>query len=391
MLKLHKLFLNDKNSESFDEVIAPSSVQRKVLVDAKNDIRDHLRRTIRAASVAILEMDRTIEPRFRTQGSWAYRTCVQPAHLPPQEIDWDFGVYLPVTVWNEQGPPIAMAKKYFDLVESALAGLCKGKKWTLDRSKSSCVRVRIASWAHIDIPLYAAPEEEFLQIAEKALAVATASGRFRESVYLGESKDEGELTEGAWDFLDDIHMATRSGVWVKSDPEDVSLWFTARVEQHGEQLRRVCRYLKAWRDYHWRDGGGPTSVSIMIAVAQSFTPAPRRDDIALEHGATILSKALRGDIREYGIDECKDDFNRLDAAQRVTAAELAKELANRLHMARQYGVHLIPDALRIVKAQFGPRISDDISFIELDSGAETVRQTPATAVVPPLVGATQAG
>ncbi|TGS04797.1 hypothetical protein EN852_035685, partial [Mesorhizobium sp. M2E.F.Ca.ET.209.01.1.1] len=97
MLNLHSLFLNGDNPDAFDKVISPTEGQRKLLVQAKNKIRDHLREGIRRASTAVLGMERQVEPRFRTQGSWSYKTCIQGAHLPPQEMDWDFGVYLPVT------------------------------------------------------------------------------------------------------------------------------------------------------------------------------------------------------------------------------------------------------------------------------------------------------
>ena len=36
-------------------------------------------------------------------------------------MDWDYGIYLPVTVWEDNGPPHAMAKAYFDLVEGSIA------------------------------------------------------------------------------------------------------------------------------------------------------------------------------------------------------------------------------------------------------------------------------
>ncbi|MFX7785153.1 hypothetical protein ABTJ92_23300, partial [Acinetobacter baumannii] len=72
-------------------------------------------------------------------------------------------------------------------------------------------------------------------------------------------------------------MATRDGMWRPSDPEDVAKWFDDRIKQHSDQLRRVCRYLKAWRDFQWTSGG-PTSVSIMVAAGQSFEHIQGRDD-----------------------------------------------------------------------------------------------------------------
>ncbi|NOK24084.1 hypothetical protein HMI50_44715, partial [Corallococcus carmarthensis] len=108
MLKLNRLLFATAE-EVFINSIEPTKDQRRVLVEAKNEIRDHLRPRIREATIKALGMDKAVTPRFRTQGSWSYQTCVQPAWHPPQEMDWDFGVYLPVSLWEESGPPHAMA------------------------------------------------------------------------------------------------------------------------------------------------------------------------------------------------------------------------------------------------------------------------------------------
>ncbi|MBK9493949.1 MAG: hypothetical protein IPO08_05290 [Xanthomonadales bacterium] len=395
MLKLHKLLLNEGHAQSFDEQIKPRDLERRTLVQAKNDIRDHLRGAIRAASIEVLGQDRMVEPRFRTQGSWTYGTCVRPAHLPPQEMDWDFGVYLPVTVWQDHGPPAAMARLYFDLVETALQVLCDKKHWFLDKSKPTCSRVRIATWGHIDVPLYAAPEEEFLKIAEKSLSEDQLRALCREAAVLDESTDLGELWEAKWAFLDEVHLAIRNGAWKRSDPEAVANWFEDRINRFGAggaQLRRVCRYLKAWRDYHWVAGSGPSSVAIMISVAQAFEPVWHRDDVALEKAADVLGRALAGDIREHGIDGGAEDFNRLDTDARRVASMKASELSRQLYLAR---VNLSPnlkgEAITIMQAQLGPRIPMDVALVETDGGADVVRLTTAAPVAPPVVGSTHAG
>ena len=130
-------------------------------------------------------------------------------------------------------------------------------------------------------------------------------------------------------------LATRSGEWRASDPNDVAKWFNDRLEEHGEQLQRACRFLKAWRDYRW-EKNGPSSVSIMIAVAQSFELVLGRDDLALEHAARTLAKALLADIREPGIDGGTDNFNRLSETERLEASALAQALANSLREAREH-------------------------------------------------------
>lgn len=392
MLKLNKLFYTSDAQDHFSNRLEPSEVQRNYLINCKNEIRDYLRPRIQKATIAVLGMENAVSPRFRTQGSWSYKTCVQPPFSPPQEIDWDFGVYLPVKVWEENGPPHKMAKAYFMLVENLLTDLCLDKKWKLVPGKATCIRIQVSNWAHIDIPLYAAPEHEFVQIMEKAALAARADSIVHDSVRLSESAEFGEMPEQLWEELNHIVLATRSGEWKNSDPEDVARWFIDRIKEHTEQLRRVCCYLKGWRDYQWQEGGGPTSVSIMIAVAQTFEPQRGRDDLALEKAATHLSVAILGELRERGIDDGAEDFNnRLAPEEKTHAAQKARELASMLQQARSHAPHLKQLAIANLQKQFGDRIPNRIELIDIDSGAEAIRATPAQRVTAPVVLATNAG
>lgn len=392
MLNLHSLFLNGDNPDAFDKAISPSEEQRKELVRAKNKIRDHLREGIRRASTTVLGMEKQVEPRFRTQGSWSYKTCIQGAQLPPQEMDWDFGVYLPVTVWDVSAPPRAMAKLYFTFVEESLEGLCHSEGWELHKRNSRCVRVKIASWAHIDLPLYAAPEAKFQKVKESVVFDhALAKNYLRKSVSasLEEYSELGEMPEDFWAEMEDIHMAMRNGEWVKSDPEQVSKWFNDRVTEHGDQLRRVCRYLKAWRDYHW-DERGPSSVLLMIMAAKRFERVPNRDDIALERAAKAVEELVRGEVREAGIDFCAENFNRLDEDGRLLASQRAGQLRSAICRARALQVAMRQEAVLRIQEQFGQRIPHDLDLVVAD-GAGQVRAAQARVVVPPVVGATHAG
>ena len=389
MLKLNRLFYYESDPRSFNRVIEPTDDQKDTLKKARTAIRNHLREKIRHATKTVLGMDKMVEPRFRTQGSWLYNTCIQPAHQPPQEMDWDFGVYLPVTVWTEKGPPHEMAKVYFDLVEDALKDLCRTHGWTLDTSKDTCVRVKVASWAHIDVPLYAAPQEKFEQVVERiTLEARKAHGAYADSIAFDESVEE--MTAAFWEEMDDIHLATRNGEWKRSDSDALAKWFLDQFEEHGPQLRRVCRYLKAWRDYHW-EIDGPSSALLMVITAKSFKPVSRRDDIALEDAARNLSTSLMLDVYEPGVDGGEENFNRLKTNERQVAASLAGKLAATLHTARHYGTNSAKHAIMDLRAQFGQRLPDDPQLIDPDDGTDTVRQTQPTKVPPPVVGASRSG
>lgn len=346
MLKLSKLLLNGDDADSFRVQIEPTDRQGDFLIECKDKIRDYLRPRIAAATVQVLGMERRVEPRFRTQGSWSYDTCVRPAHQPPQEMDWDYGVYLPVTTLQENYEPRIAARAYFELVEKLLKELCTDEGWTLTEGRETCIRIQVANWAHIDIPLYAAPEAEFARIQERVrVAKAAATYHFTE---LRESVSAGELPDLQWEQMDGIHVALRSGNWKKSDPEAISRWFRDCLAEHNEQLRRICRYLKAWRDHHWRDGGTVSSVALMIAVGQEFEGVERRDDLALEKAAKKFAKAILNPIREVSIDDGQEDFAAtLSPDMRRTISSQAVQLADAFARGRALPIHQAADAVEV--------------------------------------------
>jgi hypothetical protein len=389
MLKFPKVFHgSDADSLTFGNRIRPTAAQKTHLRGCIRKIRDHLQPRISVATKTVLGMERQVSPKFRTQGSWAYDTCIDPASKPPQEMDWDYGVYLPVTVWEENGPPAQMARAYFDLVEHLLDDLCKVEGWRLVEGKDTCIRVQVARWGHIDIPLYAAPEDEFKTITE---SVALEKAHTTDSAVL-ERSEYMEYLEARqqWAELDSIVMATRKGGWKHSDPKKVSNWFDDRVEEHGVQLRRVCRYLKAWRDFHW-PVGGPTSVLLMIATSQGFEEKKGRDDLALLDSAQRLSLSLMGAVREPGIDEGVEDFNRLTPPERLVVTQRLRQLAFHLAEAHKGSLNDRHSVLEVLLQQFGDRIPKDVSRVELDGDVAAIRQTPAVHVVAPVVPSTAAG
>jgi hypothetical protein len=294
-----------------------------------------------------------------------------------------------VEAWEDNGPPHAMAKAYFVLVEGLLESLCEEKGWHLVPGKDTCIRVQVASWGHVDVPLYAAPAAQFVRIQERALAKSVTAS-VHDSVRLSESAEFGEFPEQAWEELDDIMMACRSGEWIKSDPETVSRWFNDRVLVHTEQLRRVCRYAKAWRDKWW-ESGGPTSVSLMIAIAQGFKAQAGRDDCAFEATMRALAKALKGDIRAPGIDGGKEDFNRLKGIERELAVQKADYTAAAIQRARLRGEDGKAQAIADVRGELGARVPNDTELVDVDTVAREVLSVAPRKVTAPVVLATSAG
>ena len=382
MLKLNQLFYSTVVEDTFSDAIAPTAEHKRLLNEARVAIREHLRPLVSKATVSVLKMPRQVSPRFRTQGSWRYGICLVPAWIE-QEMDWDYGVYLPVAVWEDNGPPHQMAPLYFHLVEEALKVLCAQRGWQLVAGKDTCIRIKISIWAHFDIPLYAAPEAEFELIAERLIKADSMRG----TLAMDAATD---LDAQEWADLTQIVLANRTGLWTPSDPEAVCRWFELRVLELKDQYVRICRYLKAWRDFHWKDGGGPSSLLLMIIAAQSFESWHGRDDFALEAVARKLAKALLGEVFEAGIDDGAENFNRLESAQAADASAKAAALAQALKQALSLHAGSEALAIELLRAQFGERMPNRLHLIDPDDGG-SVRTTPARAVERPVIPATKGG
>jgi hypothetical protein len=54
----------------------------------------------------------------------------------------------------------------------------------------------------------------------------------------------------------------------------VQQWFIESVNAVGEHLRLACRFLKGWRDVTWKDGGGPSSITLMKCAVDTLGQSP---------------------------------------------------------------------------------------------------------------------
>lgn len=208
-----------------------------------------------------------IRPKFRPQGSFQYKTLNLPYRKPPQEMDIDDGVYFPMQMF-EDAPALAH-RLMIAIVDSALQSLAaENKGWNFDSSKATCARIRVsAESAHLDVAMYAIPEEKFIQINE-----------FLDAKYGMEAlsaRNEFWLSEKALLDPSSVLLARRDrDKWQKSDPQVVQQWFTESVDAVGEHLRLACRFLKAWRDVTWGNGGGPSSITLMKCAVDTLGQSP---------------------------------------------------------------------------------------------------------------------
>lgn len=252
---------------------------------ARKDIRQALRDGLPQALRNQGYKGEACDPKFYIQGSWAYKTLNRPCQTPPQQSDVDDGVYLPLSIMKEEEKPHLAINDFFNAVREALKPLCDDEGWSLER-KPNCMRIVISYYAHIDLPLYAIPDEQF------ALLKASMEAR---GFTVMDSVNATAKTQ-SWMKLpsDKILLACDKG-WIKSDPLAMKEWFELEVQDKGEQLRRVIRYIKGFRDHQWKEKG-PSSILLMAAATPLFEFNNKRDDQALLNVVKGIPQALRDGV-----------------------------------------------------------------------------------------------
>ncbi|HEY8361520.1 MAG TPA: CBASS cGAMP synthase [Tissierellaceae bacterium] len=225
MANLNSLFL------TFNENITLSATKEENLKTGRNALREKIKKNFQ-------ENGRNT-PKFCWQGSFAMRTIINP--LGDNEYDIDDGVYL-------QG--------YSDKDKSEWPATTTVHNWILNAvdghtdtppvNKNTCVRVIYANNYHIDLPAYIIKDDV---------------------AYLAHKKDG----------------------WVESDPKAFTDWFVGKVQDNGEQLRRLVKYMKAWKDYKDVDLKG---IAITILVSNNFYSYDNRDDKSLLGTVTNIIDTL---------------------------------------------------------------------------------------------------
>ena len=324
MADVSKLLFNTVGDPNFLAEITLKDHELKDLDEAKKLVRQHLRDTFAGISKQLLGA--RITPRFFTQGSRAYRTLNRGAWMPPQQIDLDDGVYLPMSFMQSTSRPSVAASAFFKVVDSALIELARQEKWKFDGSKPTCARLIISAAAHIDVPMYAIPDKEF-ETLEKA---AQQMGINLRNLQLLEARWPADT----WDVIPDgkVLLAHREEDWMVSDPRKIHAWFIEAVEMYGEILRRICRYLKAWRDFYGKEMDNVSSILLMTCAFMAFKKVARVP--SSEHAAFL---AIARELPAYLAGEIRcipDPAQRLDTkmsdAERRKAIDLAKALVDKL-------------------------------------------------------------
>lgn len=261
------------------------------------EAQDEIARLLVQMDDSVREAFLSLKPRFWTQGSFQYDTLNKPYQTPPQEMDIDDGTYLPMAIFEDE--PIIGHRFLQLVVDSALKSLVAENKGWVFEPKQTCARVKIPNaGTHIDVPMYAIPEEQFQEkeLALEALKSHALDARSDFAAVLASNRADYELDSSC------VNLALREGEqkWMKSDPKVVEDWFNECCSRIGSHLRKLCRFLKAWRDAQWREGGGPSSIALMAATVnildREFIKA---DDFG--EAMRVLSKNLPAEF-ESGVE-----------------------------------------------------------------------------------------
>jgi len=379
MANVSKLLHASGATPTFLKHLNVADEHRAHLTESREKIRQRIRETF--ASLAKAELGVTVRPKFYTQGSYAYRTINNPAWTPPQQMDLDDGTYLPMTfIQNEKRPSVAAAS-FFKLVDATLEKLAIQEGWEFVR-KPTCARLVISSIAHIDVPLYAIPDVEFSRLVEAKMAKTSD----------GAAIDARAVSVDRWDALpsDCVLLAHRDQDWISSDPRKIHDWFMDAIQIYGPILRRVSRYLKAWRDHNRPHLDEVSSILLMVCAWESFEElgrpnVPSRDDLALLRVAERLPRLLQGPIYNPADGDERIDSRLSDASRQLaitTAQKFDRELTEVIE--RCFDPHL---AIGKLTELFGDRIPDEPSLVDITKAAHAeVRAHPARISAAPAVG-----
>ncbi|KYY12279.1 hypothetical protein AWQ10_07770 [Vibrio parahaemolyticus] len=366
------------------EIIQEKVSKTKIKYLSENDQRE--------VAKLIHEMDEDtrdeflgLTPRFWTQGSFQYDTLNRPFQ-PGQEMDIDDGTYMPMPIFESE-PKIGHTLLVL-LVDASLKSLvAENSGWKFE-AKQTCGRIKIeGEKTHIDVPMYAIPKDEFMkkQVALKANRSLLENVGCESYFYDSDDTDSYEVDS------ENVNLALREGErkWVNSDPKIVEDWFNDSCVRIGKHLRKVCRFMKAWRDAQW-DVGGPSSISLMAATV-NILDRVSHDSSDLGETMKIVAKNLPDEFAR-GVESPDDtdekplfppsskhgrrEMDIMSKLERLPSILSSAELADSKS-----------EALKKINMAFGSRVTNS-DLIVLAKALPAFAQEPSSASKPEKINST---
>lgn len=231
----------------FNKIIRLTDAKRKSLKISRKELRNKIRKYFKE------NKSDEVQPKFSVQGSLAMDTIVNPIpktiskdgeDVTIYKYDVDDGIYF-------IGQESVAERKSIQTYHSWIMEAVDGHTDTPPIDKNTCVRVKFADGHHIDLPIY----------------------------YKMTSTPE---------------LAHKKQGWIESDPQEFTGWFNSHVGE-DDQLRRIVRYLKAWRDYREFKNSStkmPSGLVLSILAANNFY-AHKRDDVSLKETLIKIEAKLK--------------------------------------------------------------------------------------------------
>ena len=240
----------DKSFEEFDRKVKLTDSKRSKLNNNRDTLRGKVKEHFKTRNWKL--------PRFYSQGSFPLRTNLNPikktatGDSAKEKYDLDDGVYFICPISERES-----VETYHGRVGAAVAGHASEVK-----DKNTCVRVVYKDGHHIDLP-----------------------------IYWMENKDSIPK------------LAHKSKGFVDSDPKAFGDWVNQNIQNagHNGQLRRIIRYLKAWKDSREDNNSSlklPSGFILTILACENYV-GDKSDAIALRDTVENIKNYLSSSFSCY--------------------------------------------------------------------------------------------
>ena len=262
-----------------------------------------------------------------------------------------------------------------DIMKSVVSRVASAKKWGVDDDNPNCCRIILPGNKHIDLPVYKIDDDQMIDLVEQQ--------RHR--------TEFAEVYEKSWGirYFGKKHavLLANEGDWIPSDPRETLDWVARQQMAYGMPFTHVCRYLKAWRDFQWKENSPLSSIAIMAVVAQAFKnefngQECQEDDFlfyAAQYVGDCLDKGIKNPI--YPNDTSENLDAEILPKEKAAIKERANSLAGALENALHHNVST-DEMCRLLREHFGGRFPKDGKGCK-EKGHH--RAVPPAVVVPSVV------
>jgi hypothetical protein len=144
--------------------------------------------------------------------------------------------------------------------------------------------------------------------------------------------------------------------------------------------------MKGWRDNAFPNGGGPSSIALMVIIEDKFEKIDGRDDLAVRGAAHRLRERIMNKVQAPWNQE-EDLCEKLKPEDRVVISKLAQQLAEEIDACTQGTLDNAADYLKRLGVLLGRHFCRTPSRVTEVTAHQTVHAyAVAPAVIPPFRG-----